>query len=235
MKELQERLGYDFRAPALLEEALTHPSVAHEKKRPLRDNQRLEFLGDAVLQLVVTEYLFHQFPVSEEGLLTKLRARLVSREALREHGAALDLGPHLRMGKGEAGSGGRTRASTLADAFEAMVGAIFLDGGMEEARAFLLREMKSAFDQVLQEPVDVNPKGQLQETLQTISPRAPSYEVKSSSGPEHAKSFVVEVSWEGHVLGLGGGNSKQAAEIAAATDALSAKLWLQLGKPRDAE
>ncbi|MDQ2866851.1 MAG: ribonuclease III [Verrucomicrobiota bacterium] len=231
MKELQQRLGYEFRSPPLLEEALTHPSVRHEKKWPQRDNQRLEYLGDAVLQLVVTEYLFHQFPVSEEGLLTKLRARLVSREALRTRGEALDLGQHIRMGKGEEANGGRARASTLADAFEALAGAIFLDGGIDHARAFILREMKSTLDEVMQKPVDVNPKGQLQETLQCLSPRAPSYEVKSASGPAHARSFVVEVSWEGHVLGLGDGNSKQAAEISAATDALAARLWLQLARP----
>jgi ribonuclease-3 len=222
---LELRLDYRFRDPALLEQALTHPSVGHEKQRYHIDNQRLEFLGDAVLQLVITEYLHASFPKEQEGPLTKLRARLVSRDALRAQAMALDLGRHLIMGRGEEASGGRTRTSSLADAFEAIVGAIYLDSDFATTREFILREMQSALAGVLEAPVDVNPKGQLQEILQAIASRGPSYELISATGPEHAKTFVVEARWEGETLGRGTGQSKQAAEIAAAMNALEKKRW----------
>jgi ribonuclease III len=222
---LEERLGYTFRDAGLLKQALTHPSVGHEKQRYHIDNQRLEFLGDAVLQLVITEYLYAKFPKEAEGPLTKLRARLVSRDALKAQAIALELGRHLIMGRGEEASGGRTRTSSLADAFEALVGAIYLDSDFARTREFILREMKTALAGVLEEPVDVNPKGQLQEILQGISTRGPVYDLKSATGPEHAKTFVVEARWEGQVLGRGMGQSKQAAEIAAAEDALERKKW----------
>jgi ribonuclease-3 len=222
---LELRLGYRFQDPGLLEQALTHPSVGHEKQRYHIDNQRLEFLGDAVLQLVVTEYLYAHFPKEQEGPLTKLRARLVSRDALRAHAVMLDLGRHLIMGRGEEASGGRTRASSLADAFEAVVGAIYLDSDFATTREFILRVMQSGLAAVLEAPVDVNPKGQLQEILQAIASRGPIYELISATGPEHAKTFVVEAHWEGETLGRGTGQSKQAAEIAAAVDALEHKRW----------
>jgi ribonuclease III len=222
---LEERFGYKFRDAGLLEQALTHPSVGHEKQRYQIDNQRLEFLGDAVLQLVITEYLYANFPREQEGPLTKLRARLVSRDALKAHGQALDLGRHLIMGRGEEASGGRTRTSSLADAFEAVVGAIYLDSDFATTREFILREMQEALAGVLEQPVDVNPKGQLQEILQGISTRGPTYDMVSATGPEHAKTFVVEAHWEGETLGRGTGQSKQAAEIAAAIDALERKQW----------
>src|SRR5437763_1308124 len=222
---LEQRLGYAFRQAALLQEALTHPSVGHEKQRHHQDNQRLEFLGDAVLQLVITEYLYSHFPREREGRLTKLRARLVSRDALKTHAQGLDLGRHLLMGRGEESSGGRVRASTLADAFEAIVGAIYLDSDFATARGFVLREARAALEHVREEPIDINPKGQLQEILQSIAMHGPTYEVLSATGPEHAKTFVVEVRWEGIVLGHGTGLSKQAAEVEAASDALENKLW----------
>ncbi|PYK75357.1 MAG: ribonuclease III, partial [Verrucomicrobia bacterium] len=182
-------------------------------------------LGDAVLQLVITEYLYAHFPKDQEGRLTKLRARLVSRDALTTRAQTLDLGRHLLMGRGEEASGGRTRASTLADAFEAIIGAIYLDSDFETARDFVLRETRAALEYVREAPVDINPKGQLQEILQSIAMRGPSYEVVSATGPEHAKTFVVEVRWEGSALGHGTGSSKQAAEVEAAKDALDGKVW----------
>src|SRR5437763_6961217 len=194
---LEQRLGYAFRQAALLQEALTHPSVGHEKQRHHQDNQRLEFLGDAVLQLVITEYLYSHFPREREGRLTKLRARLVSRDALKTHAQKLDLGRHLLMGRGEESSGGRERTSTLADAFEAIIGAIYLDSDFATAREFILRETRAALEHVREAPVDINPKGQLQEILQSIAMRGPIYEVVSATGPEHAKTFVVEGRWEG--------------------------------------
>jgi ribonuclease-3 len=225
---LEQRIGYQFRQPHLLQYALTHPSVGHERQRHQIDNQRLEFLGDAVLQLLITEYLYTTFPQQQEGPMTKLRARLVSREALKTHAQALDLGHHLIMGRGEEASGGRTRTSALADAFEALIGAIYLDSNLATTRDFILREMSEALRGVLKEPVDVNPKGQLQEILQSMAMRGPSYELISARGPEHAKTFVVEAHWQGEILGRGTGQSKQAAEIAAAIDALERKLWKQI-------
>src|SRR5438270_416567 len=135
---LEQRIGYKFRNPLLLAEALTHPSLGHETQRRHFDNQRLEFLGDAILQLVITEYLFENFKDQPEGQLTKLRSRLVSRDALKMRAANIDLGQFLLMGRGEEASGGRARISTLADAFEALIGAVHLDGGLEQTRKFIL-------------------------------------------------------------------------------------------------
>lgn len=225
MTPLEERISYKFRNPLLLTEALTHPSVRHETKRDHLDNQRLEFLGDAVLQLVITERLFRHFDEEAEGRLTKLRSRLVSRETLRGYALALDLGSYLTMGRGEDASGGRERTSTLGDAFEALIGAIYLDSGLEAARTFILEQARADLEQIAEEPVDINPKGELQELLQSISLRSPSYDVISQTGPEHEKMFVVEAKWEGIVLGKGSGRNKKQAETAAAEQALELKLW----------
>ena len=225
MTPLEERIEYKFRNSLLLAEALTHPSLAHEAQRYHFDYQRLEFLGDAVLQLVVTEYLFSHFQAEAEGQLTKLRSRLVSRDALRMHAAALDLGRYILMGRGEEASGGRERTSTLADAFEALIGALYLDGGLNVAKNFILTQTRADLAKLAEEPVDFNPKGDLQELLQSISPRSPLYELVSQSGPEHEKTFVSEVLWEGIVLGEGTGRSKKQAETAAALEALQLKRW----------
>jgi ribonuclease III len=222
---LEERIGYKFRNPLLLAEALTHPSLGHETQQRHFDNQRLEFLGDAVLQLVITEHLFRHFGNEPEGKLTKLRSRLVSRDILQTHAAALDLGRHLLLGRGEEASGGRERTSTLADAFEALIGAIYLDSDFEEARKFILTQSRAELESVAQEPVDINPKGDLQELLQSISPTSPVYETVSESGPEHDKTFVVRAIWEGQELGQGTGRSKKQAETAAAEEALKLKRW----------
>jgi ribonuclease III len=226
---LEERIGYKFRNSLLLAEALTHPSLGHEAQRYHFDYQRLEFLGDAVLQLVITQYLFRHFGAEAEGQLTKLRSRLVSREALRTHAATLDLGRYILMGRGEESSGGRARTSTLADAFEALIGAIYLDGGLEAAKEFILTQIRSDLEQLAETPVDINPKGQLQELLQSISPRSPIYELVSQSGPEHEKTFVSQVVWEGIVLGQGSGRSKKQAETVAALEAMQLKRWEKKG------
>lgn len=222
---LEERIGHKFRNSLLLAEALTHPSLGHETQRHHFDNQRLEFLGDAVLQLVITEHLYALFPREAEGRLTKLRSRLVSREALRAHAVKLELGRFLMMGRGEEASGGRERISTLADAFEALLGAIYLDTNLETARRFLLALAAPDLAQIAVEPIDINPKGHLQELLQAISPRSPCYELMAHSGPEHAKTFVVRVVWEGMTLGEGCGQSKKQAETAAAMEAMQRKVW----------
>ena len=167
MNPMEERILYKFRNGLLLAEALTHPSISLERKNYHFDNQRLEFLGDAVIQVTVTEHLFRMFPDFGEGQLTKLRTRIVSRTALRERAAALDLGSFIMMGRGEEASGGRERASTLADVFESLVGAIYLDGGFDAARIFTLRQMEAVFTEIANQPEEINPKGFLQEILQT--------------------------------------------------------------------
>jgi ribonuclease-3 len=225
LNPLEQRIGHKFRNSLLLAEALTHPSLGHETQRHHFDNQRLEFLGDAVLQLVITEHLYKLFPREAEGRLTKLRSRLVSREALRGHAHRLDLGQFLMMGRGEEASGGRQRTSTLADAFEALLGAIYLDTNLETARQFVLTLAADDLAQLEAEPIDVNPKGNLQELLQAISPRSPCYQLLAESGPEHEKTFVVRVVWEGMPLGEGTGRSKKQAETAAALAAMQQRIW----------
>jgi ribonuclease III len=225
MNPLEQRIGYKFRNSLLLAEALTHPSLGHETQRHHFDNQRLEFLGDAVLQLIFTEHLFRLFPHFSEGQLTKLRSRLVSREGLKVHSINIGLGTYLMMGRGEEASGGRQRASILADAFEALVGAMYLDSSLEVVRRFVLDEAQQDIQRLTHQPLEVNPKGQLQEILQAISPKSPSYEIVSQTGPEHQKLFVAKVIWEGTELGSGDGSSKKQAETAAALSALKAKKW----------
>ena len=232
MHPLEERIGYKFRNPLLLAEALTHPSLGHETQQRHFDNQRLEFLGDAILQLVITEYLFGHFKDQPEGQLTKLRSRLVSRDALKGHAIALDLGQFLLMGRGEEASGGRARVSTLADGFEALIGAIYLDGGLQASKDFILAQAKGDLAQLAEEPVDINPKGYLQELLQSITPRSPAYELVSQSGPEHDKRFIVQAVWEGIVLGKGRGKSKKEAETAAAEEAMELKRWKKAKRVR---
>jgi len=227
MTPLEERLAYKFRNSLLLAEALTHPSLGHESQSYHFDNQRLEFLGDAVLQLVITECLYREHVTKSEGKLTKMRARMVSREALHRHADILGLGEFLMMGKGEDSNGGRQRAGTLADAFEAVVGAIYLDSNLDTVRDFLLRITADAFSTVHEQPLEANPKGTLQETMQAISPRSPNYFIVSEDGPEHSKHFVAIVQWDGMELGRGEGASKKMAETAAALNALHERRWIQ--------
>ncbi len=201
--------------------ALTHPSVAHEQENNLQHNQRLEFLGDAVLSLILTKELYERFPAFGEGPLTKARAQLVNRPALAVQARRLELGPALIMSPGEAASGGRSRPSALADAFEALVGAIFMDGGLEAARAFVLRCFKESWGEFSVLPKIDNPKGELQELLQARSPASPRYQVTSFSGPDHDRLFECAVHYQGEELGRGQGKSKKAAESQAALAALA--------------
>ena len=230
LAEFQTRLGYTFRDEGLLRLALTHPSVAHEagpppggddeaQRRPAH-NQRLEFLGDAVLQLVLTHELYEKFPAFDEGPLTKARAKLVNRRTLGEHARVLGLGAHMILSRGEEMHGGRERASALADTFEALLGAIFLDGGYEVAREFILREFGADFGKLNVLPTIENPKGELQELLQARSPQAPEYHVISATGPDHDRLFECTVQHEGVELARGSGKSKKAAESDAALAAL---------------
>jgi ribonuclease-3 len=220
-EDLQTRLGYRFKEPSLLQLALTHPSIAHEQGVPVQTNQRLEFLGDAVLQLVLTGALYEKFPAFGEGPLTKARAKLVNRRTLAEHGHRLGLGESLILSKGEAQHGGRERPSALADTFEAVLGAIFLDGGFTAAREFILREFLPAFGELNVIPMLENPKGELQEMLQSVSSESPQYQVISSTGPDHDRVFECTVHHGGAELARGTGKSKKAAESEAALAALA--------------
>jgi ribonuclease III len=219
--ELQNRLGHPFRDENLLRLALTHPSVAHDQQQPIPHNQRLEFLGDSVLGLVLSRELYEKFPDADEGTLTKSRAKLVNAVALAAHGRALGLGAHLVLSRGEENTGGRERTSALADAFEALLGAIFLDGGFAAAREFVLREFAAEIGGLALPSGIENPKGELQELLQAKSPTAPVYELISTDGPDHERQFICAVLHDGAELARGSGKSKKAAESAAALAALT--------------
>ena len=220
-KDLQERLGHVFRDKGLLQLALTHPSVAHEQGAPVQHNQRLEFLGDAVLQLVLTRELYDKFPDFGEGPLTKARAKLVNRRTLADKGRDLGLGAHLILSRGEETHGGRERPSALADAFEAVVGAVFQDGGFDVAEKFVLQHFKDEFSGLSNIPILENPKGELQELLQAKSQDAPLYHVVSTTGPDHDRVFECTVHHAGRELARGRGKSKKEAESQAAFEALT--------------
>jgi ribonuclease III len=213
-------IAYKFRDENLLRLALTHPSVAHESGVAMAHNQRLEFLGDAVLSLVLTQKLYEQFPALDEGPLTKARAKLVNRQSLAGRARSLGLGAHIILSRGEEMSGGRDRESALADAYEALLGAIFLDGGFDAAREFILGEFAAAFGELTVLPFIENPKGELQELLQARSPQAPEYQTVQIAGTDHDPLFECAVSHEGAELAHGRGKNKKAAESEAALAAL---------------
>ncbi|MFD0895453.1 ribonuclease III [Luteolibacter ambystomatis] len=225
MQPLESRIGYKFRNSFLLAEALTHPSLAYESQRPHFDNQRLEFLGDAVLQLILTEELFKMFPDFPEGRLTKLRSRVVSRRALARFAMTIHLGDYVLLGKGEESTGGRRRLSTLADAFEALIGAVYLDSGVAASRELVLRLLQSEIGGLAASPEERNPKGELQECLQSLCPQAPTYRIIGESGPDHRRVFQAEVAWQGLILATGKGKSKKEAEARAASEALRSRVW----------
>ncbi len=218
--ELERLLGHAFRDRALLELALTHPSITHDLGAGTPHNQRLEFLGDAVLQVILTTELFEKFPDLGEGPLTQARAEMVNRRTLATRSRALGLGAFLRMSRSEESTGGRDRASALADGFEALVGAIYLDAGLEAARGFVLRCFHEAFGELEALPNLHNPKGELQELLQAESAEPPDYQILAVSGPDHDRVFECAVRYRGEVLGRGAGKTKKAAESEAAREAL---------------
>ncbi len=222
MEALESIINYRFRNPQNLRQALTHASLRYEGATTASlDNQRLEFLGDAVLQLVISEQLFQRLPTSDEGGLTKMRATVVSSKALAQVARELDLGRFIIMGRGEEASGGRNRDSVLADVVEALFGAAYLDGGLEAARGVILTLLGSSVANQKQSKLDeLNPKGRLQEIVQDLSSILPSYQIVREHGPDHNKHFMASVSWNGQLLGEGAGRSKKEAEIAAANAAL---------------
>ena len=222
LQRLQKHTGYAFRDEALLTLALTHPSLANDPAGSNPNNQRLEFLGDAVLQLVLSEELYTKFPLVGEGLLTKTRAELVNRDSLAEQAILTGLGPLLLLSKGEELNGGRERPSILADAYEAFLGAVFLDGGYPAARTLVLRQFGERLELMDSPTVLRNPKGELQELLQAISPEHPAYELLAIDGPDHDREFEAAVYYRGAEIGRGRGKSKKAAESHAAAAALEA-------------
>jgi ribonuclease-3 len=224
LDDFQQRLGHVFTDQNLLRQALTHASFGHEKRQRTPDNQRLEFLGDAVLQLAVTEELYRRFPDLPEGRLTVLRARLVNRHHLQAVAQELGLGEHLILGRGEENSQGRQRGSILADAVEAVIGALFADAGWAVVRPTILRLLEPSFVAMTDETeaVKANPKGSLQEKLQAEGEHPPAYRCLSETGPAHARIYEVVVEWQGRELGRGQGNSKKEAETRAAEAALDA-------------
>jgi ribonuclease-3 len=220
-QRLEKIIGHTFKNQDLFQEALTHPSLAHERGGGNHHNQRLEFLGDAVLQLVLTDRVYGQFPTFPEGNLTQLRAHLANRHTLCRRARAIHLGEFLLLGKGEEASGGRDRLSNLADAYEALLGAIYLDGGLRAARKFIRAQFKMEFTDLKQSDRRQNPKGRLQERLQADSRANPIYRVVHESGPDHNKHFEVVVEWQEREIGRGHGSSKKQAETSAAETALA--------------
>lgn len=218
---LEKRLNYSFQRKQILKEALTHPSFANEQKGSVNHNQRLEFLGDAVLELIVSEYLYQTFD-HPEGVLTKIRAAVVSEPTLAECAARLGLAQVLLLGKGEDLSGGRQRPSILADAFEAVVGALYLDGGLAAARAFVIKELKESIHQAEKAGGgDWDYKTMLQELWQRDGSANIEYRLVKETGPAHAKTFFSEVWIGGKPMGAGRGRTKKEAEQNAAREALA--------------
>ncbi len=220
LNALQTVIGYQFRDLGLLRLALTHPSVAHEQGRSVQHNQRLEFLGDAVLGLVLTSELYDKFTAVSEGPLTKARAQMINRRTLAEQAKRINLSEYLILSRGEEANLGRSRASASADAFEALIGAIFLDGGFEAAKTFVLHSFRQAFGELTSIPTLDNPKGELQEILQAKSAESPQYEMVAATGPDHDRNFECVVTHGGVELGRGTGKSKKTAESEAALAAL---------------
>jgi len=226
IQSLQNVLAYRFQNPHLLRQALVHRSYAHENPEEQRgDNERLEFLGDAVLGLTISHMLLERFPDADEGTLSRMRASLVNEEQLARIAGELGLGDLLLLGKGEELSGGRSKPSILADAVEALLGAVYLDGGLEPAFGVIRRffRAKLAQAEAQDDPLkrlDKDFKTQLQEVTQARMRLVPVYDVEREEGPDHDKTFYVTLSLAGQVMARGVGKSKKAAEQAAAREAL---------------
>ena len=220
MDSLETKLNYKFNNIKLLQNALTHTSYANEVRNGITSNERLEFLGDSVLSIIVSEHIFKTFPNMPEGDLTRLRASLVCEKALCSFSRELELGKYLRLGKGEEKCGGRERDSILADAFEAVLAAIYLDGGMEAAKKHALNFVLRELEHHSEDDANKDYKTTLQEIIQRNPEESVSYYLIGESGPDHDKSFEVEVRLNSNVIGTGIGKSKKQAEQMAAKQAL---------------
>ena len=224
LTDFQEKLGYAFNQLHLLELAMTHRSFAFEHGNTHDDNQRLEFLGDAILDFVIADALYKQHPTFQEGALSRLRSRLVCETTLCMLARKLDFESHLRMGKGEISVSGMMRPSTLADAYESVIGAIYLDGGMEKATAFILKHHTDLLNDPDGDWLPTDAKTRLQEIAQSKRLEL-RYDVVGESGPSHAPTFTVSVTVDQHVIGTGTGKSKKDAQQAAAKAALEHWHW----------
>ncbi len=220
MKDFEKKINYKFKNQKLLKEALTHSSYANEHKdKNIKCNERLEFLGDAVLSIVVADYIFENCPQLPEGELTKLRAALVCEKALYKFGKMINLGDYLLLSKGEKNGGGAERPSIVSDAFEAVIAAIYLDGGMEPATKHILRFVVPEINNRNTKPFK-DYKTTLQEIVQKNPGEKVQYRLVSETGPDHDKHFVFEVLLNSNAIGKGGGRSKKEAEQNAAREAL---------------
>lgn len=217
MKELEKKIGYVFKNKELLKLALTHSSYANEKSGRA-DNERLEFLGDSVLGFITAEYLFTKLKDSPEGDLTKLRANAVCEKSLAVFAREINLGDYIFLGKGEIMTGGKDRPSILSDAFESVIAAVYLDGGIEEAKKFVLKFIEHTTSDIKQA---TDYKTLLQEVIQKNPDEHLTYSLAAESGPDHDKVFTVEVFLNSNCIGTGSGHSKKKAEQAAAKEALS--------------
>lgn len=225
LSDLEKQIKVEFNDKKLLKQALTHRSYINENPDiDLENNERLEFLGDAVLEIAVTEYLYHNYE-NPEGELTNWRAALVNARMLAEIAGRIELDNYLLLSKGEAKDKGRARRFILADALEALIGAIYLDRGYDEVRGFIKREVLSELPRVIEEKLYQDPKSRFQEEAQDKVGITPNYKVVNESGPDHNKKFVVGVYLEKELVAKGEGSSKQEAETAAAEAALEEKEW----------
>lgn len=219
-QDFAKRLHLTFKDPFLLSRALTHRSYLNEHPEAIEDNERLEFLGDAVLDFLVGAWLYNRFPEMTEGELTRLRSALVRTENLAQFAVDIELGPIMQLGKGENESGGRERDALLCATFEALIGAIYLDQGIPAVSTFIAPMLEQAADQILSGNKDRDPKSQLQEWAQGRGLGTPQYRTVIAHGPDHAKVFEVEVMIGGRISARGTGHSKQAAAKDAAAAAL---------------
>ena len=225
-KTFQPRIGYEFKDQRLLEQAFTHRSYLNENRALGRQhNERLEFLGDAVLELVVTEFLFAKYPESPEGDLTAYRAALVNTVSIADAGTKLGMNEYLLLSRGESKDTGRARQIILANAFEALIGAIYLDAGYAPAQKFIETPLLHKADHVVAKQLWQDPKSKFQEIAQDTMGITPTYELVNQSGPDHDKRFVVAARIGSERLAQGMGRSKQEAEQDAAQKALAAKGW----------
>lgn len=225
---LQNRLKVTFENELLLREALTHRSFQNESSNKTGNNERLEFIGDAVLELVSTEYLFYKYPDKPEGELTSFRSALVKTESLAEEGLRIGYGQYILMSNGEESTGGRSRPYILANAFEAIIGAIYIDQGYEAAKIFIERELLYKTDEIVEKRLDIDAKSKLQEVAQEELKITPSYKLVDSIGPDHDKIFKMALLVGDKELTIGEGKSKQEAEQSAAQEAL--EKWDSLKK-----
>ena len=219
-QQLMERLQLPFNDVLLLSRAMTHRSFLNEHPEAIEDNERLEFLGDAVLDFLVGEWLYNRFPEMEEGDLTQMRSALVQTNQLAAFSRDLHLENTIRLGKGEAKSGGKLRNTLLCDVFEALIGALFLDQGIEAVRAFISPKLEEAIPEIFELHKNEDPKSELQEWAQSRGYATPKYALINVNGPDHARTFEIEVKVNSKIMGSGIGKSKQSAEKNAAQKAL---------------